>query len=108
MEAYQIQGVDKPMQGVEKALVIVGSDRRGTAFGVFDLSQIMGVSPWYWWANVPVLKRKEVYVRDNFNKFDKPVVKYRGFFYQRQNTCFVQFNNFNRIGNNIEVFQPFG
>jgi GH35 family endo-1,4-beta-xylanase len=79
-EAYQIQVVDKPMQGVEKALVIVGSDRRGTAFGVFDLSQMMGVSPWYWWADVPVAKRKELYVRGNFNKFDKPVVKYRGFF----------------------------
>jgi hypothetical protein len=59
-EAYQIQVVDKPMQGVEKALVIVGSDRRGTAFGVFDLSQMMGVSPWYWWADVPVVKRKEL------------------------------------------------
>ena len=79
-EAYQIQVVDKPMQGVEKALVIVGSDRRGTAFGVFDVSQMIGVSPWYWWADVPVVKRKEVYLRGNFFKFDKPVVKYRGFF----------------------------
>lgn len=79
-EAYQIQVVDKPMSGVEKALVIVGSDRRGTAFGVFDVSQMMGVSPWYWWADVPVVKRKEVYLRGNFFKFDKPVVKYRGFF----------------------------
>ncbi len=79
-EAYQIQIVEKPMPGVEKALVIVGSDRRGTAFGVFDLSQMMGVSPWYWWADVPVQKKKEVYLRSNFSKTDKPVVKYRGIF----------------------------
>jgi hypothetical protein len=48
-EAYQIQVVRQPMKGVENALVITGSDRRGTAFGVFELSQKMGVSPWYWW-----------------------------------------------------------
>ncbi len=79
-EAYQIQVVDAPLPGVEKALVIAGSDRRGTAYGVFDLSQMLGVSPWYWWADVPVRRREELWLRGDFFKTDKPVVRYRGIF----------------------------
>ena len=40
-------------------LVIAGSDRRGTAYGVFEFSKQIGVSPWYWWADVPVKKKAE-------------------------------------------------
>src|SRR5688572_1690039 len=50
-EAYLIQVVNKPFAGVDHALVVAGSDRRGTAFGVFELSKAMGVSPWYWWSD---------------------------------------------------------
>ena len=60
-EAYQVQVVNQPIKGIAKALVITGNDRRGTAYGVFELSQQMGVSPWYWWADVPVKKKKEIY-----------------------------------------------
>ena len=55
-EAHSIQVVNQPFNGIEKALVIVGNDRRGTAYGVFELSEQIGVSPWYWWADVPVKK----------------------------------------------------
>ncbi|HEX8315629.1 MAG TPA: alpha-glucuronidase family glycosyl hydrolase, partial [Flavisolibacter sp.] len=55
-EGYQIQVVNAPYSGVEQALVITGSDRRGTAYGVLELSKQMGVSPWWWWADVPVKK----------------------------------------------------
>jgi hypothetical protein len=55
-EAYSIQTVKNPFKGIDQALVIVGSDRRGAAFGVFELSKQMGVSPWYWWADVQIQK----------------------------------------------------
>jgi hypothetical protein len=79
-EAYSIQVVNNPVKGIEKALVIVGSDRRGTAFGVFELSRQMGVSPWYWWADVPVKKKPVVHIKRGITLSDAPKVKYRGIF----------------------------
>ena len=79
-EAYTIQVVEAPFKGISSALVIAGSDRRGTAYGVFDLSQQMGVSPWYWWADVPVKSKKDLYITKGFKKWDAPKVKYRGIF----------------------------
>ena len=57
-EAYQIQIVQHPFKGIDNALVIAGSDKRGTAYGALELSKQMGVSPWYWWADVPVKKKQ--------------------------------------------------
>jgi len=51
-ERFLVQTVEAPMSGVLHALVIAGSDRRGTAYGVFEVSKSIGVSPWYWWADV--------------------------------------------------------
>src|SRR5215203_1028237 len=79
-EAYQVQIVKSPFKGIDHALVIAGSDRRGTAFGVFELSRQMGVSPWYWWADVPVKEKKELYIKANTFLNDGPRVKYRGIF----------------------------
>src|SRR5579862_1391701 len=53
-ESFLIQVVENPLPGVSSALVIAGSDKRGTIFGIYDLSEQIGVSPWYWWADVPV------------------------------------------------------
>ena len=64
---------------VDSQLFIVGSDRRGTAYGVFTLSEKMGVSPWYWWADVPVARLGAVYVGANYTS-STPAVKYRGIF----------------------------
>ncbi len=61
-------------------MIISGSDRRGTAFGVFELSRQMGVSPWYWWADVPVKKKKEIYFKNGHFVYGPPSVKYRGIF----------------------------
>lgn len=52
-ESFVIQTVDKPLPGIERALVIAGSDKRGTIYGIYELSEQLGVSPWYWWADVP-------------------------------------------------------
>jgi len=79
-EAYTIQSVANPFKGVSNALVIVGSDRRGTAYGVLELSKQLGVSPWYWWADVPVKKKTNLYVDPNSSITDAPKVKYRGVF----------------------------
>ena len=79
-EASLLQTVSNPAKGIAQALVIAGNDRRGTAYGVFELSKQFGVSPWYWWADVPVVKRKEIYVKTDITLIDAPKVKYRGLF----------------------------
>jgi hypothetical protein len=72
--------VDRPMPGVSRALVIAGSDKRGTIFGVYDLSEQIGVSPWYWWADVRVPHRAALYVEPGAHILEEPAVKYRGIF----------------------------
>ena len=54
--------VAHPPPGVERALVIAGSDKRGAIYGIYDLSEAIGVSPWYWWADVPVRHQDVLYV----------------------------------------------
>jgi len=76
--------VDNPMDGVTRALVIAGSDKRGTIFGIYDLSEKMGVSPWHWWADVPVQKKEVLYVSSG-QRDDRPDVKYRGIFLNDEN-----------------------
>jgi len=79
-EAFQLQMVRQPFSGVDNALVITGSDRRGTAYGVFELSKQIGVSPWYWWADVPVKKNKELWYTNTAVRYELPGVTYRGIF----------------------------
>src|SRR5687768_2413674 len=59
-ECYGLTIVEKPLAAISKALVLAGSDARGTAYGVFTLSEKIGVSPWYWWADVPAKQQKEL------------------------------------------------
>ncbi|WP_081832158.1 glycosyl hydrolase 115 family protein [Prevotella sp. P6B1] len=61
-------------------LVIAGSDKRGTIYGIYDVSQRIGVSPWYWWADVPVAKNPDAAVNCNYYASGEPSVKYRGIF----------------------------
>jgi hypothetical protein len=79
-EATLTQVVDHPFPGVPRALVIAGSDKRGTIYGIYDLSEHIGVSPWYWWADVPVRHRDALYVQPGRWVVPAPVVKYRGIF----------------------------
>ena len=79
-EQFIIQVVENPFPGVEKALVIAGSDKRGTIFGIFELSKQMGVSPWYWWADVPVEPQANIFVKAERFTLGEPKVKYRGIF----------------------------
>jgi hypothetical protein len=68
------------VQAVGNALVIAGSDKRGTIYGIYDLSQEMGVSPWYWWTDVPVKEHKTLFVAAGVIEQGPPAVKYRGIF----------------------------
>lgn len=79
-ERYSYKTIKKPFFGVEEALVIVGSDRRATAFGIFELSKAIGVSPWYWWADVPPLKRDEIKIKPIDFTSKPPTIKFRGVF----------------------------
>lgn len=79
-ESFKLQTISNPFKGIQNALVIVGSDKRGAAYGIFTLSEQLGVSPWYWWADVPVKKKSEVYFKDGIYSYGSPSVKYRGIF----------------------------
>ena len=65
---------------VDSNLVVAGSDKRGTVYGIYEISQRIGVSPWYWWADVPVKHQDEVYWKDGRFVQPSPKVKYRGIF----------------------------
>jgi hypothetical protein len=73
--------VERPMPGVRRALVIAGADKRGTIYGIYDLSEQIGVSPWYWWADVRVPHRDALYVMPGRVVQPVPAVKYRGIFF---------------------------
>ncbi len=79
-ETFLIAAVDQPLKGVERALVIAGGDPRGAAFGVFELSKRIGVSPWYWWADVQPEKRESLFIGPRMMVSGPPSVKYRGIF----------------------------
>ncbi len=79
------QVVDNPMPGVRRAFVIAGSDQRGTIFGVYDVSRKIGVSPWYWWDDVPAKRSTELHVLPGRHTQGTPAVKYRGFFINDEN-----------------------
>lgn len=64
----------------ENRLIIAGSDRRGAIYGIYELSEMLGVSPWYFWADVPVRERDAFSLQDGYRKFDYPGIEYRGIF----------------------------
>ena len=79
-ERYIIKMVEAPFPGVKKALIVVGSDKRGTAYGVFSISRSIGVSPWVWWANAVPAKTTNLWLAGGEVVSTSPVVKYRGIF----------------------------
>ncbi|MBN1515017.1 glycosyl hydrolase 115 family protein [Candidatus Sumerlaeota bacterium] len=79
-ESFTIAVVERPVKGVGKALIIAGSDRRGTAYGVFTISEAIGVSPWYYWADVPTRKMNQIHISFKTIVQGPPSVKYRGIF----------------------------
>ncbi|MDC7138729.1 glycosyl hydrolase 115 family protein [Bacteroides zhangwenhongii] len=86
-EKFLLQIITNPCEGVDEALVIAGSDKRGTIYGIYELSRQMGVSPWYWWADVPVAKQKNVYIKPGIYTDGEPAVRYRGIFLNDEAPC---------------------
>lgn len=78
-EAFNQVVLERPLPGIKRALVIIGSDRRGAIYGTYDISEKMGVSPWYWWADVPVAPKSNLFVVAG-ERSDRPRVRYRGIF----------------------------
>lgn len=72
---------------VDNQLVITGSDRRGTIYGIYELSQQMGVSPWYDWADVPVEHHDSIFVNRGTYTDGEPAVRYRGIFLNDETPC---------------------
>jgi hypothetical protein len=86
-EAFSFRTVEKPFPGIERALVIAGSDARGTIYGVYELSRQIGVSPWHWWADSAPERRKELHVPPVDVADKGPAVKYRGIFLNDEEPC---------------------
>ena len=79
-ESFIIATVDHPVPGVDQALVIAGSDKRGTIYGIYEISGQIGVSPWHFWADVPAKQHDELFVKAGKFVQGPPSVKYRGIF----------------------------
>ena len=79
-ERYIIETIKKPLPGVNEAIVIAGSDKRGVAFGTFTISENIGVSPWHYWADAPPQKKDALYMNKKRFVSQTPSVKYRGIF----------------------------
>jgi hypothetical protein len=79
-DTFVVQVVENPLPGIDRALVIAGSNKRGTIYGMYDLAAQIGVSPWYWWADVPVRKQPALYILPGRHTPGEPAVRYRGIF----------------------------
>ncbi|WP_437767896.1 glycosyl hydrolase 115 family protein [Sorangium sp. So ce281] len=84
-ETSLLQVVSDPAPGVRRAFVIAGSDQRGTIFGAYDVSRNIGVSPWYYWDDVPAHRHPALYILPGRYSQGEPKVKYRGFFINDEN-----------------------
>lgn len=103
-EAFIHQIVDNPAPGIDEALVIAGSDMRGGIYGAYDLSRAAGVSPWYWWADVPADRHENLFVAPGARS-DMPSVRYRGIFLNDENPALYGFVNETYGGFNNAFYQ---
>ena len=102
-EAYRQIVVENPFPNVPRALVIAGSDRRGAVFGLYDLSGKIGVSPWYWFADVPVARQANLYLTAGSRR-DQSKVRYRGFFINDEAPAFSSWSQEKFGGANSKMY----
>ena len=86
-EKYIMTVIANPIKGIDEALVIAGSDMRGTIYGIYELSEQIGVSPWYYWADVPVEHKDNVSLAKGTYTAGEPAVTYRGIFLNDEAPC---------------------
>ena len=87
IEKYIMTVVDNPLDGVNQALVIAGSDMRGTIYGIYELSEQIGVSPWYYWMDVPTVHQNNLSIARGTYTAGEPAVRYRGIFLNNEAPC---------------------
>jgi hypothetical protein len=92
------------IQTVGDNLVIAGSDKRGTIYGIYDVSEKIGVSPWYWWADAPIKKSNTLYVKAGRYVQKSPKVKYRGIFINDESPSFSGWAKANFGGINSKAY----
>ena len=86
-EKYIMAVIENPIKGIDEALVIAGSDMRGTIYGIYELSEQIGVSPWYYWADVPIEHKDNVSLAKGTYTAGEPAVTYRGIFLNDEDPC---------------------
>ena len=86
-EKYMMTMVEEPFDGVSEALVVAGSDKRGAIYGIYELSEQIGVSPWYDWADVPVVPKQNLSMARGVYSAGEPAVRYRGLFLNDEAPC---------------------
>jgi hypothetical protein len=79
-ESFGVQVLRQPLPGIPSALVIFGSDKRGTIYGVYEVCERAGISPWRWWADVPAERKPALFFGPEGIRRGPPSVKYRGIF----------------------------
>ena len=106
INAKELQGKTEKfiITTVKDQLVIAGSDKRGTIYGIYELSQQIGVSPWYDWADVPAEKHEQVYIKKGIFTDGEPVVRYRGIFLNDEAPCLTGWVKENYGGYNHEFY----
>ena len=87
VEKYIMTVIKNPLEGIEEALVIAGSDMRGTIYGIYELSEQIGVSPWYDWMDVPVPHSDNLSIKRGTYTAGEPAVRYRGIFLNDEAPC---------------------
>jgi hypothetical protein len=92
------------IQTVDGQLVVVGSDKRGTIYGIYDISEKIGVSPWHYWADVPAKKSNELYIKPGKYFQDSPKVKYRGIFINDEEPSFSEWARGTHGGINSKMY----
>lgn len=85
-------------------IVIAGSDRRGCVYGIYELSRQLGVSPWYWWADIPVVRHDDIYIKKGVYTDGEPKVKYRGIFINDENPCMQKWARMKFGGMNSKMY----
>ncbi len=104
-EKYLLSVVDNPIEGVDRALVIAGSDKRGAIYGIYELSRQMGVSPWYWMMDVPVKRQSNVSIAEGVYTDGEPKVEYRGIFINDEWPAFGKWANEKFGGINSKCYE---
>lgn len=104
-ETYKIQVADNPTDQIGKAIVVVGSDKRGAIYGLYHISEQMGVSPWVYWGDAVPEKQEQIVLDDKELTVTskEPSVKYRGIFLNDEAPSLTGWVK-NKFGNYNEEF----